>query len=222
MFENLKKELAECVRMMENIKLIDYNGHVSLLIESEKVLLINSFGANRKIVSQEDIVVIDMEGKKIEGSLDPPLETPLHTQVYKQRDDVKSVAHIHAKYTIMYGVVDSKFKPVYISGSVLNQVGFYNSPRLITTKAQGDDVALALGSGNMVMLRGHGAIITGIDLADVFVKSVYLEDNCEKALFSSIIGTPIYLSEEELTYGLKVINNKKIQQKVWDYYKQQK
>ena len=69
----LKQQLVDCIRMLEQSDIIDYNGHCSIRIAEDR-LLINIGSCQRSRLTVADICTIDMEGKLIEGNGNPPLE----------------------------------------------------------------------------------------------------------------------------------------------------
>src|SRR5258706_11570950 len=79
-----KQQLVDCIRMLEQSDIIDYNGHASIRVGDEQ-LLINIGSCQRSRPTVEDICRIDFEGNLIEGKGKPPLEFHLHVGVYPAR-----------------------------------------------------------------------------------------------------------------------------------------
>ncbi|MBV8537412.1 MAG: class II aldolase/adducin family protein, partial [Alphaproteobacteria bacterium] len=82
-----KQLLVRCIRMLERQGIMDYNGHASLRVGSDR-MLINIGSCQRSQLTVDDIVTIDMAGKVIAGNGKPPLEFHLHAGIYKARPDV--------------------------------------------------------------------------------------------------------------------------------------
>ena len=82
----LKLQLVDCIRMLEAAEIIDYNGHCSIRA-AENRILINTGACVRSKLTSADIVVVDMDGKLVEGTVNPPLEFHLHTGIYRARAD---------------------------------------------------------------------------------------------------------------------------------------
>jgi len=79
--DQLKTQLALCIRMLERADIIDFNGHCSIRIGEDRIL-INQGYCQRSQITAADIVTIDMDGRLIEGVANPPLEftsTPAST-----------------------------------------------------------------------------------------------------------------------------------------------
>jgi len=80
----LKQQLVDCIRMLEQSDIIDYNGHASIRL-GEDGMLINIGSCQRSQLKVGDICTIDMQGNVIEGNGKPPLEFHLHAGVYRAR-----------------------------------------------------------------------------------------------------------------------------------------
>jgi L-fuculose-phosphate aldolase len=93
----IKQQLADCIRMLEQSDIIDYNGHAS--IRTERGMYINVGSCQRSALTVADICHIDMEGNVLEGNGKPPLEFHLHAGVYRARPDVRAVVHAHPKWS---------------------------------------------------------------------------------------------------------------------------
>ena len=86
--ETLKQDLVDCIRMLESSDIIDYNGHASIRLDENR-LLINIGSCQRSCLTTADICEIDFEGNVISGNGKPPLEFHLHVGIYKVRPDVR-------------------------------------------------------------------------------------------------------------------------------------
>src|SRR5262245_55934062 len=107
-----KQQLADCIRMLEKSDIIDYNGHASIRLPDNR-LLINIGSCQRSQLTVDDICTIDFEGNVIEGKGKPPLEFHLHVGVYKARPDVRAVVHAHPKWSTFLTMTGHSYQPVY-------------------------------------------------------------------------------------------------------------
>ena len=78
----------------------------------------------------DDIVAIDMEGKLVEGTVNPPLEFHLHTGIYRARADVKAVVHAHPKWSTFLTMVGESYRPVFAQGVLAYPVPVLDTPEL--------------------------------------------------------------------------------------------
>src|SRR5215472_19305014 len=80
----LKQQLVDCVRMLEQSDIIDYNGHCSIRLDDGRIL-INIGSCQRSRLTVDDICTIDLEANQIEGKSSAPLERHLHCGIYRVR-----------------------------------------------------------------------------------------------------------------------------------------
>src|SRR3989475_12151718 len=69
----LRQQLVDCIRMLERSDIIDYNGHCSIRLDDNRVL-INIGSCQRSRLTVDDICTIDLEASQIEGKGNAPLE----------------------------------------------------------------------------------------------------------------------------------------------------
>ena len=87
----LKQELVDAIRMLEHAEYIDHNGHCSVRRDAGS-FYINSGASMRASLTVADIVAIDLDGRPVDGSnVKPPLEFPIHAEVYRARPKVNAV-----------------------------------------------------------------------------------------------------------------------------------
>lgn len=217
----LKKELATAVRMLENIQLLDMNGHLSFRIPETDRVLINARKASRATLSAEGVVMVDLEGRLVEGELEPPSETHIHTSIYRHRNDVNSVVHNHPHWQVVLGIAGQKLQPVFTLGSFLDgNAPEYEKSVLIKTRELGEEVAEKLGKELFISLKHHGTVVVGEDITSVFARSVFLEENAKKQYYASLLGKMDIMEGENLENTRKTTLTPKTIKKVWDYYKE--
>ena len=215
----LKEKLVTCIRMMAMEGLLDFNGHVSARLRGDR-LLINSRYSTRAGITREQIVLVDMDGKLIQGEDEPPSETVIHTEIYRARPDVNCVAHVHPQYATLFTIAGVPLVPVYIVASLFGQEGVpvFDDPRLIRSKAEGQAVAAALGEAPALLLRAHGAVAVAGDVEGVFAVAFAMEDNAKKALWTSALGQPRPLSVAEMAQYGAPVSDRGTKRKIWNFH----
>ena len=142
----------------------DYTlGHVSARSADGRHVLMKPNGLGLEEVGPEDILVLDLDGTRLVGEGPVHLEYVLHTEIYKARPDVQAVVHSHPPYATALGATDAKLE-LLNHDAVLFHEGlayFDDTAELIVRPDQGAAVAAALGEKRVVLMRGHGVIVTG-------------------------------------------------------------
>lgn len=205
--------------MLEQAGIIDFNGHASVRLPGTDRLLINAAASVRSRATADDIVTIDLEGNLVEGAGGPPMEFPLHTEIYRRRPDVGAVIHAHPTWSTVLTTAQVTLKPVLPQAALLGQVPVYPSSLSINRPHLGAAVADTLGSRRAVLLRSHGAVTVGADLTEAFALSVYLEENARRQYLASQLGEPQAIEPEELATLAEGLRKPHLLTKVWDYYR---
>src|SRR5271169_2677763 len=104
--EKLRGQLVDCTRMMVMAELLDYSGHVSARLPSTDRFLIPARDSSRAGIKADDILIVDLNGKVLEGEGPCPAETQIHAGVYRARDDVQVVGHGHPPMSTLFTMVD--------------------------------------------------------------------------------------------------------------------
>jgi len=214
----LKQQLVDCIRMLEQSDIIDYNGHASIRA-GEGRMFINIGSCQRSQLTTADICTIDMEGNGLEGNGKPPLEFHLHAGVYKARPEVKAVVHAHPKWSTFLTMVGESYQPVYAQGSLVYPMPVLDSPNSINNRAMADRLAATLGDRPAAMMKSHGAVTVGKDLVEAFVLANYLEENAYRQYMALQIGKPYSFSEKEIALCREKLWTESLFKRTWDHFR---
>ncbi len=214
----LKQQLVDCIRMLEQSDIIDYNGHCSIRVGEDRVL-INIGSCQRSRLTVEDICTIDFDGNVIEGKGKPPLEFHLHCGIYRARADVRAVVHAHPKWSTFLTMVGESYQPVYAQGSLVYPMPVLDSPNSINNRAMADRLAATLGDRPAAMMKSHGAVTVGKDIVEAFVLANYMEENAYRQYMALQIGKPYSFSEEELALCREKLWNANLFKRTWDHFR---
>ena len=215
---DLRQQLVDCIRMLERADIIDYNGHCSIRTGDNRIL-INSGACTRSRLSPADIVVIDMDGKLVEGSINPPLEFHLHTGIYRARADVKAVVHAHPKWSTFLTMVGDSYRPVFAQGVLLHPVPVLDTPDSINTRAMADRLAATLGARPGALMKSHGAVTVGRDIVEAFVLANYLEENAYRQYMAQKIGKPYEFTAAEIALACEKLWTASLFKRTWDHFR---
>ena len=213
-----KQQLAEAIRMLARAEIVDHSGHGSARRDGES-FYINSGASTRGALTADDIVAVDFAGALIEGSAKPPLEFPLHAEIYRARPDVQAIMHTHPKWSTLLTMVGAPYQVVYAQGALLAGVTVFDSPLSVSTREMGEKVSAALGRGPAVLLKSHGAVIVGADIVECFALSAYLEENASRQYLALQIGTPYVFSDAEQRLFRERLATPGLFRKTWDHYR---
>ena len=221
----IAEKLATACRLLYMENLMDHGGLVGARIPETGNLILNpremrgTPGRHPGLMSAGDLVVVDPEGKRVEGTNNPPSETPIFTGVFRARPDAMAVFHLHLHYATLFSIVGKPLQAIGVTGAPFGEwVPVHPDPTLIQHPEQGVAVARSLGDSVAVILRGHGAVIVGGSIEEAFAASVMLEDNALRLYRASQIGTPKPLQGSELAEAKSQIWHPKVVAKMWHFY----
>ena len=214
----LSRQLVDAIRMLEAAGIIDYNGHCSIRLGEGRVL-INTGSCQRARLGVEDLCIIDLEGRLIEGRANPPLECHLHCGIYRARPDAGAVVHAHPRWSTYLTMVGEPYRPVYAQGAILHPVPVLDTPDSINTREMADRLAGVLGPHPAALMKSHGAVTVGRDIVEAFVLASYLEENASRQCMALQIGTPYCFSEAEIARCRDKLWNPGLFRRTWDHYR---
>jgi L-fuculose-phosphate aldolase len=214
----MKQQLVDCIRMLERSDIIDYNGHCSIRLDDDRVL-INIGSCQRSRLTVEDICVIDLEANQLEGKGNAPLERHLHCGIYRVRPDVRAIVHAHPKWSTFLTMVGESYKPVYAQGSLVYPVPLLDSPNSINNRAMADRLATTLGNRPAALMKSHGAVTVGRDIVEAFVLANYMEENSYRQYMALQIGKPYAFSDEEIALCREKLWNAGLFKRTWDHFR---
>lgn len=217
--DTLREQLLDASLIIDSQGLVKGYGHVSARIPSEDAMLMTPRRAPGLLSDIDEMIVVDFDGKLVEGDEPPALEAPLHGAIYRSRRDVSGIVRTHSKYANVMGILGQPARVVHGFGSFLGtEVPVFPKPFLVTTVTLAREIVQLLGDGEAVLLRGNGDVVVGESIQEATVKAIFLEESCELQYLALCAGQPTYFSAQELSirrepgydhYG-----------RAWDYFRE--
>ncbi len=185
-------------RFLYNRGFIEGFGHLSArLPDSDRFLITrHSMGARG---NPDDLLTVDIKGRKLAGKGELPGEYPIHLEIYKARPDVNCVIHYHGMYSTSFTTSEHTLKPIHLMGALFHTgIPVYPDPRLVHAAPRGAALARALGPHRAVLMKAHGVAVTGANLLEAVGGAFFFEQNAHRAWISASIGKPQWLDEQTI------------------------
>ena len=215
----LKKDLIAACRILSAEQLVQGFGHVSARLPDSDLFLLTP-RVSLALVREKDLIVLNLDGKVIEGRSPPPFEAPLHTAIFNGRAEVRAIARIHARRANYFSVTDRRLEPVHNHGSFFTGgVPVFKKTDLISTRQLGEEVAAALGKRAAVLLRGNGQVTVGRSIAEAVMMAIYLEEAADILHGALQIGTPVPLSGGEAALRQEEALPPVDLERAWNFFK---
>jgi len=194
----LVHELLLAGRILAGEGVIDSFGHVTARHPERPDCYLMSRVRAAELVAPRDIVLLDLHGAPV-LPCDAPLfaERAIHGAIYRARPDVMAVCHHHAPSIMPFCVATVPLVPVFHLGATMggevpswdSQNEFGDTNMLVSTDAQGDSLARALGPHWTVLMRGHGATVVGRSLRELVFRAMYGARNAELLVRAMQLGS---------------------------------
>ena len=215
--ETQKQSLVDCIRMLEQSNIIDYNGHASIRLSNDH-MLINIGSCQRSRLTSQDICTINFNGDVIEGNGKPPLEFHLHAGIYRSRPEVQAIVHAHPKWSTFLTMVGQDYQPVYAQGTLVYPMPVLDSPNSINNPTMAQRLADTLGERPAAMMKSHGAVTCGKNIIEALVLANYLEENAYRQYRALQIGKPYSFTEEEISACQAKLWTESLFNRTWDHF----
>jgi L-ribulose-5-phosphate 4-epimerase len=220
--QELREQVVTCTRLLVFSGILDYSGHVSARIPGEDRMLIQARDASRASLSADDLLVVDLEGRVVEGDGVPVVEWPIHAGAYRARPDVAVVCHGHPTLSTSFSMVDRPLLPMrHFAYKHPDGLAIHPDSTHIVTLEQGDALAKTLGTADACLIRSHGTLLVARRMQELFMDCLDLEENARTLLIAAQLGTILPIGHEEAAeIGASYGRTGHRPNKVWEHYLQ--
>ncbi|MFW6136242.1 MAG: class II aldolase/adducin family protein [Chloroflexota bacterium] len=198
--EALKETIVEAgLTMVRRALTVGTWGNVSARDRETGLIYISPSAMDYEDIRCEDVVVLDDELEVVDGSATPSIEKHMHLAVYKAREGVNAVIHTHPLYSSVLGVNGMELPG--ISEDFVQIVGdkiICSEYALPGTQELAENVVVALGNRNAVLLPNHGTVYVGKDMDHAFKICDVVEKTAHVYILAKSIGTPHLIAEEDI------------------------
>src|SRR6185437_8108622 len=181
-------DLVAAYRILAEHGVIDAYGHVSMRSPENPQRYFIARSIAPEIVQVEDIMEYDLDSKPLdERGRESVRERYIHGEIYKARPEVVAVVHNHSPSVIPFSVTGVPMRPIYHMASFIGD-GVPNfeirdveqgTDLLVKNAKLGAALARTLGKSPASLMRGHGAVVVGENIARAVGRSVYLEQSAQ-------------------------------------------
>lgn len=187
MFESLKEQVFKA-----NLELVKYNlviftwGNVSA--REGNYVVIKPSGVDYDTMQADDMVVLDIDGNRVEGKYNPSSDTPTHLELYKAFPDIKGITHTHSNYATSFAQAGKEIEAFgtthadYFYGSIPctryltkeeTEVDYEKNTGKVIIETFKDKDYMAIPG---VLVRSHGVFSWGKDAHNSVHNAVVMEE----------------------------------------------
>jgi L-ribulose-5-phosphate 4-epimerase len=190
LLSELRRQVLACARQLAADGLAHGSqGNVSALDRKSGLVAVTPSAADYATMADDDIVVIDLEGRVVEGRWKPTIETPLHTLFYHRRPDVGAVIHCHAPYASGFAAALRPIPLVLLEAAACVGAEIPCAPLMPSGTPEFAALMLdVIGERSAAVMGQHGIVVCGVDLRRAYATAVAVEDTARAYIFARQIG----------------------------------
>lgn len=186
---NARRNIIEvCRRVYARGWLAATDGNVSVLLDDGRIVATPT-GVHKGYMSEGELIIVDREGKLVQGSLAPSSELKMHLAAYDERPDVRAVVHAHPTNCIAMSLAGISLAQcllpeiVFTFGSI--PTAAYTTP---TTDEVPAEVRKWIRDFDALILDRHGSLTVGKDVFDAYNKLERMEHVAEITFRARLMG----------------------------------
>jgi L-ribulose-5-phosphate 4-epimerase len=200
MLDALRKTVCKLNQDLPRYGLVTWtSGNVSGRDPETGWVVIKPSGIPFEELTPENMVIVDVNGKVIEGSCKPSSDVHAHNYVYRHRPDVMGVVHTHSNYATAFAALGKPI-PVYLTAMADEfggpiPVGAYAK---VGNDEIGREIVHSIGDSPAILMKNHGVFTVGRTPTDAVKAAVMVEDVARTVWLALQIGEPEEIPAEEV------------------------
>ncbi len=189
MRRDLARQIAKCCSRLADVGLIaGADGNVAVRVGRDRAL-VTPTGLLKADLDPDDIVEVDLTGKRVRGHRRPSSELDMHLRILRAREDVQAVVHAHPPVATGFSVAGEAFDACVLPEMIF-QVGWvpvvpYGTPG---TPELGERIEPYIAGHDALILANHGAVTMGTSLAEAQIRMESLEHSAKIILTARLLG----------------------------------
>jgi L-ribulose-5-phosphate 4-epimerase len=199
--EKLREEVWKANRGVYRAGLVTmHSGNASGIDRDRGVVLIKPSGMDYDRMRAQDMVLTDLEGRKLKGKWNPSVDLPDHLYIYKHCPQIGGVIHTHSNYATSFALLGRPL-PVYLT-AIADEFG-EEIPCLPYVDNRADHIGKAIvkymgRKAPAVLLAHHGVFAFGATPRAALKAAVMVEDVAKTCHLALLLGRPKPLPPREI------------------------
>lgn len=203
--ESERRRVAEFGRRMSAEGLSNgTSGNLSVYVPEEGYMVLSPSGMRYEDIHPEDVVVLTLEGKPVDGERKPSSEWALHTKFYRRHPAARAVVHTHSMYCTTLACLGKPLEAVHYAIGAAGTARIPVAPyRLFGSPELAEAAVETCGDGKAVLLANHGLVAWEGSLPKAFSLARDLEFTAELQWRAMAVGTPNILTDSQMAEALE-------------------
>jgi L-fuculose-phosphate aldolase len=174
------------------------DGNITVRLDDER-LLATPTGVSKGMMSPDDLIMVDMQGKKLAGHSECTSELGLHLAVYQLRPDVQSVVHAHPPVATGFATAGKALNLALLPEVIISlgcvPLADYGLPGTAEITAP---MLPLIPNHDALLMANHGAVCFGGDVWQAYFRMETIEHYARVALVAELLGGPKVLPQQEV------------------------
>ena len=204
LMEEERKQIVDYGKLLVTKNLtVGTGGNISIFNREKKYFAISPSGIDYFETTPEDVVIMDLDGKVVDGSRKPSSEWAMHLIFYKNKKEVNAVVHTHSMFATTISCMNWEIPAMHyyvaFAGKKIPcaEYASYGTMELAENAYKG------IGDSKIVLLANHGLLATGSNIAEAFSLAEIGEEMSEVYYRTKSLGEPVILPDEEMEFMIK-------------------
>ncbi len=206
MYEELKQECYEANMLLPKLDLVIYTfGNVSCIDRKAGVFAIKPSGVDYDALRPEDIVIVGLDGKKVDGKMRPSSDTNTHCELYKAFPELGGITHTHSTFAVAWAQA-ARAVPIYGTTHADHLAADIPCTEFMADERIQNDYEVETGLQiidcfrkqklnaaeiPMVLVAGHGPFTWGATAAKSVYNARVLEELCKMAFVTESVNPKV-------------------------------
>src|SRR5262249_46253492 len=174
------------------------DGNISIRLDPRRILT-SPTALSKGMMEPDDLVITDLEGRKLSGRRNPSSELAMHLLIYRRRPDVNAVCHAHPPVATGHAAAGLPLSKALVSEALLAlgciPVARYGTPG---TPELSDALEPLVQHYDAILMANHGVVTYGPDLLTAFFRMETTEHFARVALVTELLGKQVLLSSGDV------------------------
>jgi L-ribulose-5-phosphate 4-epimerase len=208
LLEQLREIVWKCnLDLPKNNLVAMTSGNVSGRDRETGLVVIKPSGYSYEEMTAAHMVVVDLDGRVVEGDLKPSTDTDAHLYVYRHRPDVFGMVHTHSPYATSFAVLGQPIPACLTASAMLGGEVPLGGYAPIGGDEIGQEIISKIGRSLAIIMQNHGVFTIGSSPQHATKIAVEVEEIAKITHLAMLRGQPIQLVPAQIDYMVNLYRN---------------
>ena len=194
-----RRDIAQFGEMLHERRFIAAcDGNLSVRLDKNRIL-VTPTGVSKGMMKTSDLVIVDMEGRKLKGRREVTTEIGMHVLIYRLRPNVAGIVHAHPPTATGFAAAGMALDQPLVCEVVIGLGSIPLAPyRTPGTPELAETLEPLVPQYDAILMANHGVVTYGVELQSAYMKMETVEHFAEITLVTQALGRQQPLASEDL------------------------